>query len=225
MKKTPLEKHLANNLEDYLVSLNRSIVSLAPNVGPVLAEAFTLFIPNQRVDRISDFVVQMDARLRHLEEADVRSRVKKYLPLIEEGFFKAARAATADRRSRIANLISRGITSEKLSEDKLLFLLDVLDQVNDAEIIQLGYYAQPTLPAKNAYESKYAEIIEKRFVYSGPNQQPARDRRTFQTAYKVHLARVGLLKERFTTTIGGSADVTDYELTDLGELLLEYVGL
>jgi hypothetical protein len=106
MKKTPLQKHLGNNLEDYLVSLNRSFLSLFPSVGPALCEALTLWIPNQRLDRISDFVCLLDSRLKHLSEADLRSRVQARLHLLEEGILKAARAATAERRAAIANLVS-----------------------------------------------------------------------------------------------------------------------
>jgi hypothetical protein len=219
------EKDLGNNRTAYLMAVGRSIVGLAPFVGNVLSEALTISIPGQRLDRIAHFASELDARLKHLAEADLRGRVQKFLPLIEEGFSKAARSATAERRSRIANLVTKGITSTMLSENQLLFLLDVLDQINDAEIIHLGYFIQPNLPAKKAYESKYSEIMQERMVYRGPNQGSAETRQTFQGAYKLHLARVGLLEQRIATTWDGSQKAEGYEITGLGGLLLEYVGL
>jgi hypothetical protein len=139
------DKDLGNNRTDYLAAIGRSIVGWAPFIGPVLSEAVTISIPGQRLDRIQHFVFESDAGLKHLTEGELQYRVQKCLPLIEEGFAKAARAATAERRLRIADFVSKGITATMLSENQLLFLLDILDQVNDAEIVLLGISFSRTL--------------------------------------------------------------------------------
>jgi hypothetical protein len=92
--------------------------------------------------------------------------MSRYLPA------KAVRAATAARRCHIASLIANGIANSTLSEDKLIFLLGVLDQINDSEIIYLGYFAQPN-----------------------PEAQAALLRGEFSVAFVRHLSQVGLLEE------------------------------
>jgi hypothetical protein len=198
---------LHNNATDYMVAIGRATVGLVPFVGNVLSEALTVSIPHQRMDKLTHFAAEVARRVEHLEEQDLRRRVQRHLPLIEEGFLKAVRAATADRRCHIASLIANGIANSTLSEDKLIFLLGVLDQINDSEIIHLGYFAQPNPEAQAAYRQKHAEILQEEF----------------SVAFVLHLSQIGLLERKMAATWDGPTTETGYEITNLGRVLLEQI--
>jgi hypothetical protein len=198
-----------------MVAIGRATVGLVPVVGNVLSEALTVSIPRQRMDRLTYFAAEVARRVGHLEEQDLRRRVQRHLPLIEKGFLKAVRAATADRRCHIASLIANGIANSTLPEDKLIFLLGVLDQVNDSEIIHLGYFAQPNPEAQAAYRQKHAEILEEDSVEDEPSQPDASERQTFRVAFVLHLSQVGLLERKMAATWDGPTTETGYEITNL----------
>ena len=109
-------ENLQNNATDYMIAIGRATVGLVPVVGNVLSEALTVSIPRQRMDRLAHFAAEVPRRLGHLEEQDLRRRVERHLPLIEEGFLKAVRAATAERRCRIASLVANGIAKMAKAE-------------------------------------------------------------------------------------------------------------
>ena len=73
---------------------------------------------------------------------------------------------TSDRRRYLANLIGRGILKEAANDVQVRFLVQLLEQVNDVEIIQLGYYNQPDIEAKNAYKKLHSHAVERVAVSS-----------------------------------------------------------
>ena len=112
------------------------------------------------------------------------------------------------------------IANSTLSEDKLIFLLGVLDQINDSEIIHLGYFAQPNPEAQAAYRQKHAEILQEDSVEDEPSQPDAPERQTFRVAFVLHLSQVGLLERKMAATWDGPTTETGYEITNLGRVLL-----
>lgn len=68
-------------------------------ICPVISELIGRIIPNQKIDRVSRFIEQLDSRLMDLEvtlsEQDTTNA--NVIDILEDGFFQAARAVTDDR--------------------------------------------------------------------------------------------------------------------------------
>ncbi len=89
-----------------------------PAVGPIVAELFRNVIPNQRHDRIADFLRILDDKLSSLEEDFLREkmRTEEFVDLFEDGAYQAARALTDERKERIAALLKNSLTDEDLTQ-------------------------------------------------------------------------------------------------------------
>ena len=49
-----------NTKKDYAVSIGKGILGAIPIVGPLMAETVGSIIPNQRIDRINDFLLKLE---------------------------------------------------------------------------------------------------------------------------------------------------------------------
>lgn len=98
------------------------------------------FIPNQRVDRIADTLARLEVKLQKLSNAaEVRDRLltSEGIDLLEEAIIQAARARSEERRENIANLLKNSLSDEQLEHLQKKTLLELLGQLNDAEILIL----------------------------------------------------------------------------------------
>lgn len=57
------DKTLERNKADFAASTAKSIFGAAPFVGTALSELVSNLIPNQRIERLTKFVAELDARL------------------------------------------------------------------------------------------------------------------------------------------------------------------
>jgi len=78
---------------DYLVSVLRSTTGLVPVFGSFLAELVTVTIPNQRIDRIADYMRALEKRLANFEKSFLDEQAKRsdFCELIEESFGQRVR--------------------------------------------------------------------------------------------------------------------------------------
>ena len=95
--------------EDMLASGLRMALSAAGPFGAVLAEFATQFVPQQRLDRMQNFIEQLNERLRDLEDG-FRERVKLKLrlaALTEEVTLAAVRTPSDERRRDLAAVFEK----------------------------------------------------------------------------------------------------------------------
>lgn len=59
---------LSKNKSDLLASAGKSVLGAVPHAGAFLAELVEAVIPNQRIDRVSKYVIELEARLSKVEE-------------------------------------------------------------------------------------------------------------------------------------------------------------
>lgn len=216
---------LSTNAVDHAAMITRILTSCAPYVGGLLSEILTVAIPGQRLERITDFVRLLDARVCLLEGADLRQRLLQpsCSDLFEEGVRQAARSLTEKRRVYLANLVSKGFTLDSTQDIALRFLLRLLEQLNDAEIVQLAFYIQPDDEAEKAYQEKHAASMHQTFVFPVKREQTETNLQTFYRAYESHLVQLGLLGQQLQTTWDGPVKKEGPEITELGRLLLSYI--
>ena len=102
---------------DHVLTAVRAVVGPLPIVGPLLGELAGVIVPNQRIDRISKFAVELEQRVRSLEHAEeLKEQLgsEHFTDLLEEGIRQAARSLSDERRRYIASLIVNGLSAENI---------------------------------------------------------------------------------------------------------------
>jgi len=145
------------NRADIAAAFIRSIVGVAPIVGPLVAEIITATIPNQKLERIVISIRVLEDRLKYVEEDVIRGKFKTdtFTDLLEDAFPQMARALTDERKGYIANLLANSLTDDTLNHLAQKKLLSLLNELNDAEIILLHFYA-----VRQADEEKAAAMLK-----------------------------------------------------------------
>lgn len=208
--------NLESNSKDLLVSLSKGIVGSIPYIGSIVSEAIGTLIPNQRLDRVVEFLTKLELEVTSLDLQMRRFRSSMQTPegldLIEEGLIQASRAVTLERKERLARLVGRSLTAEQLNYAESRKLLNIYRELTDPELIWLIYYGNPSTLGCNDITEKNPDIFRPASQEIGAPQEE-RDRGAIQESYKNTLLRLGLIreKERFT------------HLTQLGRLMLRYI--
>jgi hypothetical protein len=221
---------------DYVASAARAALGGVPFVGSLLVELAGTVIPNQRIDRIANFAAALEARLSELE----RNAAKRFLTneefteLVEEALRQAARSTTDERRQYLADLVKRGLAAEDITFQESKHLLRLLGEISDIEVIWLRFYTEPEMGGDVEFREKHQAVLEPIGAHMGSPQSDL-DKETLQTSYKEHLVQLGLLRRLYRTdprtkepkfdSRTGNQEVSGYEITSLGRLLLRQVGL
>jgi hypothetical protein len=220
---------------DIIASAIKSFVGAVPVAGPLFAEVVGLVIPQQRMDRIAAYAQSLDPRLARVEQQLIRSQLtnENFTDLIEESVRQAARAVSHDRREQIAELVANSLTTESVSFVESKHLLSILGQINDIEVIRLGWHLHADSGDGKEYWQKHAHILEDADPTFGASQSEV-DKATLQQSYDEHLAQLNLLNRMHTVDSKeqlvvdrhtGGLEVRAYRISDLGRLLLRQVGV
>ena len=118
-------------------ALVRGALGLIPGVGSIVTELVNEMVPDQRHERVRDYLVRHDQRLAAIEEADLWRRVREpeNVDLFEEGAIQSARALSDERKAYIANLVASGIKGDEAERLQAKRLLRLLREVDDRQII------------------------------------------------------------------------------------------
>jgi hypothetical protein len=228
--------NLDNNTNDLLVSVAKSVVGIVPIAGSLLSELVGVLIPNQRIDRLTKYVIELDEKISKIPSEKINSLLKndEFIDLIEEGFVQASRAITDVRRNYIASIISNGISDETIQLNESKQLLKILAELNDIEIIWLRFYSVLTTTGDEEFRQNHKNILTDIQIFMGADNETL-TRSAIQNSYKVHLERLELIEhrikvdnktkmpefERFT----GKPKKSGSTITILGRLLLKQIGL
>ena len=132
--------NLDNDAKDKLiVPATKSILNLIPLAGSVLAEIVDTLIPNQRLDRIADFLKHLQARISE-EDLERIKTLPERMEILEEGVLQAGLTPHKDRISRIAQITAKGITQDEIDRDKISLLLETIKNISTTDLILLIYH-------------------------------------------------------------------------------------
>lgn len=201
---------------DYVASAAKAALGAVPFAGSLLAELAGTVIPGQRIDRIVKFAKALETRICRIEQDFIQEQLENesFTDLMEEGLRQAAQSLTDERREYIAELISNSLSSKDIQYHESKYLLKVLEELNDIEVIWLRFYLVSTMNGDNEFREKHREVLKPvSRVMSAP--QSVIDKGMLQDSYKDHLSRLGLLEK----------DNKNYKLAPLGRLLLRGIGL
>jgi hypothetical protein len=220
---------------DYVTTAAKGALGAVPFIGSLLAELAGTAIPNQRIDRITQFALLLESRLGELERATLQARIAtaEGADLMEEGMRQAASSLSAERREYIANLIANGLSGTDITDQESKHLLRILGELNDTEIIWLRFYADASVGGDQDFRRRHAAVLETEPAHMG-SEQSLHDKNYLAKSYRLHLSRLGLLQERLAVDqktkllkvdSQGRTEVKGYILTGLGGLMLRSIGL
>ena len=223
---------------DYMVSALKGIASAIPVAGGALAEVFTYIVPNQRADRLEEFLRLLAERLHRLELADLQTRMKQpeNVDLIEDGTHQAVRALTHQRLQYIVECVANGIAEDERDKIHRKRLLAILAQLDDEEILLLQAHATSAMaifeklrppPAvigasqevmeKNAmWDAAHAKLERLSLLeFKGRVQEVSVEERVGMRPKKIHVSEM----DAFGKPSG------HLYITHLGRMVLESIGL
>lgn len=211
--------NLDSNATDRFVALSKAAFGFCPVIGPIASEAVGVLIPNQRVDRVVDFlraleteVVALDARL---EAFSSNLREPEGLGIIEEGIVQASRSVTHERKQWLARLVAKSLTGKELKYAESAKLLNLFRELTEPEILWLISYSLWRNPDKGPHRAlveKHPEVLKSASPPLASSQEQV-DRAALQESYKNTLMRLGLIVPTKLSS----------EISALGFLLLRYI--
>jgi hypothetical protein len=225
---------LKNNTTDYVFSWLKAIVGIVPG-GTLVVEPMSTIIPNQRIDRIAKFIEVLSHKLSKLS---VRTQLTNenftdFTDFLEESLVQAIRSITQERREYIASLIANGISLDNIDYIESKHLLKLLGELNDIEVIWLRSHLVSTIGRDEEFMEKHQAVLQPINAHLGSSPEEL-DKHTLRQSYKEHLVQLGLLIRKYKVDKktkqleldnNGQFQISGYEITSLGRLLLKYVGL
>lgn len=230
------DSYLDNNKSDWTAIAARGSLGAIPVAGNFLAEIAGALIPNQRLDRIAKYVDELNERLEKIPRGltEQLRNSEDFIDLIEESFIKASRASSEERRKYILNIVENGITNDEIDINNAKYLLGLLSELNDNEVIWLRYFHERTINDKNQFQRLHANVLAPIRLVIGSNKDE-RQKGAVQESYKEHLERLGLIKHNIRMnkdlgvpkydTFTNKPEISYSETTTLGNMLLENISL
>jgi len=225
-----------NNGADISAMILKGTVGMIPIAGGYVSEIVGNVIPNQRIDRIARYVELLNLKFENLSKDMVEKLCSSelFIDLIEESFIKASRAITTERMNYIINIVEYGMSNKDADINNSKYLLGLLSDLNDSEVIWLRYYNERTIIAKQNFQSKHVNILGRIQPVIGDSIDKKR-LAAIQESYTEHLERLGLVERHIQmdlemgvpkyNTFTNKPEVSYIEATLLGRMLLEYIGL
>ncbi len=227
------------NKIDYAVLLGKGIFGVAPYVGTLIAEMIGTFIPNQRIDRLIDFVKMLENKIDKLDEEYIKVQFKnpRFVDIVEDAFWQAARSLTEERKEYIASFIKNSLSEKNVEYIQKKNLLTILGELNDIEILILK---SKTFHVGEKGEEEFWKRHENVLIpppayIDTPIKNEDLNKSIFLKSYTNHLVRIGLLEIRFKKLKKGEIPEFDentgmikaqgYSVTSLGYLLLKSIDL
>lgn len=211
--------NLESNAKDRLISVAKGVAGVCPFIGPLAAEAIGTLIPNQRLDRVVEFLSQLETEVRNLDSRfdniEKNLRCAEGLDILEEGLVQAARSVSNERKERLARLVARALTNGEVKYEESRKLLNLYRELTDPELLWLIFYSMnPVIgpgPHKDFLE-KHPDVLMPISREMGAPQEQY-DKGALQDSYKNTLIRLGLVQQQGNTN----------QITTLGRLLVRYI--
>ncbi len=227
---------LGNNKSDWAAVMAKGGLGAIPFAGSFLAEVVSTLIPNQRLDRLVKYATELNDRLERMpvELMDQLRNNEQFIDMVEESFIRVSRASSEERRQYILSIVWHGMSNDKAAINNAKYILGLLSELNDNEVIWLRYFHERTLHDKGQFQALHKNILAPVQVMIGSSKEE-KQKGAIQESYKEHLERLGLIKSHIKmnkdlgvpeyNTFTNKPEITYSEATTLGNMLLENIGL
>lgn len=224
-----------NTASDISAMALRSAVGWIPFAGPILSEVITQLIPNQRQDRMADYLRRLNEKLEHLTDEIMKKNSSTIdgIDLFEEGAFQSSRATSDERREYIANLVAYGLSWDQKERAEAKRLLTLLNQLDDQQIIILASKSDRYLFDED-YHELHDHVLTPPITHFNSSKDEIADKAVYDLAVD-QLFNLGLLRKQFKKPPSkgnyefdlqtGMVKSTGKSITSLGRLVLRRIGI
>jgi hypothetical protein len=204
-----------------------------PIVGAFVASAIGQLIPERRIRRLEVFAEKLEEKLRAtgVVPEQVPSLDDETLLLVGDATVSAARASSDERLDYIAHLLTNGLTSSASKKLDRRYLLRLLDELNDTEVLLLCAEGIVDNNRQREFVETHKEALQ--YEPAGFNDPPELvDRETIHESYEQHMVRVGVLEEHYSGSrqkppefdSNGKLKGLRTKVSSLGRMLLREIG-
>jgi hypothetical protein len=225
---------LQNKRVDTAVAATKGVLGAVPFAGGALAEIIGSVVPNQRLERITAFLIELDKRLKKFEIEKLNNN-KLALDLFEDGMYQAVRVLSDERNKYLANFLKQTIDVNTDSYNTKKKLLSILQELTDKDIEILKSIS------KRCYQAtagEYGVIGLTGGAYKKLSDVEQSEYEHQKVDFGLHIATLNRLnlvhvKEKeidpkwensHIDHNTGLPEVDDCNLTRIGELLLSNIG-
>jgi hypothetical protein len=162
------EIDLEGNKSDIGSMLAKGVIGAVPipYLGAMIAEVVSAIIPNQKLERLTIFVKVLDDKVKYIEKSVLKEKLcsQEGTDLLEDGLIQASRALSDERKQYIASLVKNSLINDELAHLEKKYLLTILNQLNDVEIIYLKYYSLKIVQERNDFREKHIQLFKRKFL-------------------------------------------------------------
>lgn len=224
--KNEIEK-LNNDKNDYISSILSGALGAIPFAGPLLSEIINYVIPNQRTDRIVDFVKDLAIELEK-QRVDIESLKTKfddnyrYGAYVTNCFRYLTMEVYEEKISYYKNLCVSGIVGDEKNLIHSERILKILSDLDFYEIQYLRYYYDPRLAPTEMMKDVFNKIGFDRLIplYNLGMEEEQRIEETYKQITLNNLEKNGLLEP----IINLKSSHKNYKITMLGKVILKKIG-
>lgn len=228
---------LDSNSSDKKVTVWKNIINevlskMLPVGASFLTDVIFSFVPNQREDRIADFLRelsnQFDNYQKNVENLENRIKLiesdKGQLHLLELGFQFAAETDSTFLHHCYAYYIFNNLDNKTMDDIQREKILKVIAELNEYEIVHLLNFLYPSYVGNvSEFHKKFENILMPRERYLGVPDD-AQEFNAFFDYYKVSLEQKGLIIGKPEVKNGTlSFDKKKYSITAFGRIVVEAI--
>lgn len=217
---------LGQNKNDIGAVIARSALGAIPFFGPLFGEVVTQIIPNQRMDRI----VQYLEFLQH-DLSEMKDKIETFqrnlstphgIELLEDCMISAGRSSSEIRKQRLARLTFKSLTCDPINFSEAKKMINLYSELTDEELIMLVYYREPSYFGSGGnyddyhtiMRAKFPEVLEPISATYGQDPEVYR-RKALQDSHRETLLQKGLCTKQDRS----------FSISPLGKILAEYIYL
>ncbi len=227
-------KNLNENNTDKLVKIINATFGEIPIVGGTLVELFSSVIPNQRIDRMVEFIKILKEKLSNQEQELLKSKIldENFNSLLEDVIESTIRTIGKERKHHFCKIVHTGLTSNKEELIELRIITRTLKELNDIEMIILKNLSILSTNERTSFYQKNKSILESEHLYVGASKEQEKRHYMFK-AYLYHLVALGLLdvnydvkeeSNRISDRSEYKVNKNNHRITEFGKMIVEILN-
>ena len=212
-----------------LTAITSAADVVAPGVDSFFGVLIGRVIPNQRNERLIEYVARLSRRLRlaegaveNLNEAFAAMASNLSLEqraLFEEGAYAATRSTTQERIESVAKIVGDGLSSADARALDQGRLLQLIDQLSEDDVIVLMSHTM-VVGRDQAWRDRHAAVLLGPRVHMQASRED-HDKNTLRELRLQRLVNLGVLEVKADS----SGRSTRRDLSTLGRLVLRRLDL
>lgn len=219
--------YLKNNISDAIASVLKGLVGAIPYGGAALAEILSWAIPNQRMDRVCNYIEHLTTQILKLEESQNEWIEKLKNSKNNLLLFELAAKYSMESNSDIlhhcyAYYVFNAVKNKTLEDSRSEKLLRTLSELTEEEIIHLiNFSHSKAMFTTSEFDKKYEDIIMPKSVSDRIPENEIHN--AFRNEYILTLEQKGLITIMSRRDGNYPIEYKNVRLTEYGYLLVEAI--